>query len=160
MADLILTENDLARFKRYLRPDPDSGCLLWTGSSGPYGHGYFSLRGKSVPAHRVAFILGGGILTEEMPFVLHDCPLGDNPACCEFLHLEAGNSATNQSDMARKDRGIRSKKGLPFGVYVLPDGRLGTRIRVRGKRIYLGTYDDLREAAEAALRAKKEAYGL
>lgn len=73
-----LSHEDRLRFERFLRRETTSGCLIWTGYIDRYG--YFSLGGKMVKAHRVAFLLAGGALTRDKPQVLHRC---DNPACCE-----------------------------------------------------------------------------
>src|SRR4029079_646697 len=87
---ITLTDSDLARFLKYLRRDELTDCLLWTARR-RRGYGTFGIKasGKWRPifAHRVAFVLGGGVLTPERPFVLHHC---DNPPCCEFTHLWAG----------------------------------------------------------------------
>jgi hypothetical protein len=146
---VILTEADRQRFERFLSPDKTSGCVLWTGHVDRYG--YFSLRGRSVKAHRVAFLLGGGRLTKEKPHVLHRC---DNPPCCNPEHLFAGAIADNAIDKARKYRGSRGKSGMPYGVS--PNGSgFRAAIRVEGKLVYLGTFPSMNDAARVAAGAKK-----
>jgi hypothetical protein len=117
MADLILSEKDRLRFFKYLERRAETGCLVWTGKRNAWGYGQFSLRGRHVQAHRVAFVNAGGVLTPQRPFVLHTCPGGDNPACCEVSHLRAGNNSDNMHDRVRAGKGSKSSSGMPFGVY-------------------------------------------
>lgn len=57
---------------------------------------------KLLLAHRVAFILSGGVLTEENPMVLHRCVA--SRACCNFAHLYAGDFHQNSMDMVEQGR--------------------------------------------------------
>lgn len=151
----VPTEKDIQRFRKYLRRDA-SGCLLWVGHRHKTGYGRFRLQGKVYQAHVVAFVIAGGVLTEEKPWVLHDCPAGDNRACCEEAHLWAGTHIENMRDMARKGRGNRRRKsssGLPVGVR-----RKGDRFHARRYEgrvtIYVGAYATAEEAACALALAK------
>lgn len=70
-------------------------------------------------------------------------------------HLFLGTDGDNAEDMARKWRGTRSAKGLPFGVLALPSGRFGARLMSRRHGwLYLGVFDSA-AAATAAARAAK-----
>lgn len=64
--------------------------------------------------------------------------------CVEFL----------EKRKKRKD----NKSGFR-GVYQGKNGRFRVSIGFRGKRIYLGTYDDFENAVEARLEAEKNIYG-
>lgn len=68
---------------------------------------------KMMLAHVVAFVLTGGDLTKEKPFVLHRC---DNPPCCNPAHHFAGNQTDNMRDMAAKGRNLKTHcpKGHPY----------------------------------------------
>lgn len=150
-----LSGEDVARFERHLRRDEATGCLLWTGAKLARGYGRFKIRkcGKTFYAHRVAFVLAGGVLSDALPHVLHNCPAGDNPSCCEPKHLFGGSHADNVADMARKQRGAKSRKGLPFGVRV--DGRrFSVQMRVNGKPRHFGMFDTVEAAAERAQTAR------
>lgn len=70
------------------------------------GYGSVRYQGKMHPAHRIAFILSGGILTQREKFTCHHC---DNPPCCNPAHLFAGNADDNNKDRARKGRSGNSK---------------------------------------------------
>lgn len=71
----------------------DDRCWEWTGSTSKSGHGKFSLKGKTLQAHRFAYLLGSG---EEPAVVRHLC---GNPACVRFNHLAAGDTKDNLLDM-------------------------------------------------------------
>lgn len=160
-----LTVGDIARFQSHLRRDETTGCLLWIASRigwGGYGQFWIGSRTdgsrKRHLAHRIAWVIAGNIITSERPYILHNCPAGDDPACCEPTHLWAGTIAENQADMARKGRAHKSPVGLPFGVR--PNGeKFWARVGTSGGALYLGTFDTLAEAAEAARTAKLRHYG-
>lgn len=76
-------------------------CWLWLSAVNDKGYGKFSYLSKADRAHRVAFILFGGVLTEEKSCVLHAC---DNPLCVNPFHLFAGSMKDNTQDMMRKGR--------------------------------------------------------
>lgn len=151
-----LKASDIARFAKFIESSvrDERGCLIWSGSLDGRGYGSFQLAGVMVKAHRVAFVIGGGIITQDSPYVLHQC---DNRCCCEYEHLFAGNSDDNIRDMALKNRGRKSKIGLPYGVRVQASGRYQAQTQINGHRHSLGTYDTPEEASAAAMTAKLRA---
>lgn len=154
-----LTTADRERFERYVdRSGGPDACHPWMGYRNPDDHGRFWVAGRLELAHRVAWVLAGHEITPEKPQVLHDCPGGDLPACCNDRHLWAGTNAENHRDMARKGQGVRSAKGLPFGVRAERSGRFGANVKVDGKTKWLGTYDTAKEAGLAALIEKSKVH--
>lgn len=159
-----ISASDRARFECKLRRDEVTGCLLFTGACHYSGHGLFWLGirnrgGRMHQAHRVAWFLAGNTLSIEKPCVLHDCPNGDNPLCCEPSHLWAGSRTENNEDSARKDQGsIGGRFGLPYGVRLLPYGRFRAEVKVRCKTRHLGVFDTKEEAAKVARDFKTELY--
>ncbi len=88
------------RFMSYVDKGNVNECWPWLGGHLPSGYGVFSVNGKSVGAHRVAYIVHGkGDPTGKV--VRHTC---DNPNCVNPAHLVLGTQADNM-----RDRLIRGK---------------------------------------------------
>ena len=92
----------IARFwAKVDRSNPD-GCWLWTAAlSKGYGNAWTGTR--QIQAPRFAWILTHGEIPDGAQ-VLHDCPGGDDPRCCNPAHLWLGTNADNQRDAVRKGR--------------------------------------------------------
>lgn len=78
----------------------ESGCLLWTAGVSTQGYGKFLLSGKTIPAHRAAWILEHGEVLSPDQFLLQSC---DTRLCVEVTHLRVGTHEENMAD--RKARG-------------------------------------------------------
>lgn len=75
----------------------------------------------------------------------------DNRKCNLRVCTQAENSA-NRHYHKHTNTNVR-------GVYLLPNGRYGTQIKVKQKNIYLGRYDTLEEAKLVRQRAEQEYFG-
>ena len=75
-------------------------CWPWTGTVRPNGYGSFSLNGRTVSTHRLAYRLATGVDPGRL-VVRHRC---DNPRCCNPAHLELGTFAQNTRDMHERGR--------------------------------------------------------
>jgi hypothetical protein len=97
---------------------PD-GCWLWTGCKSDRGYGVFNIgKRRTDKASRIAWGLTHGCPPEDKPHVLHNCPDGDNPACCNPAHLWVGTNAENHTDSVNKGRQAR---GMTHGHAKLTD---------------------------------------
>jgi hypothetical protein len=104
------------RFWRYVEPEPNSGCWLWSGARYRTGYGAFSIRRcVARPAHRIAWQLTYGDLPEDLG-VLHHC---DTPPCVNPAHLFLGTPADNSQDMGRKGRSATQKNPARYAQYVV-----------------------------------------
>lgn len=153
-----------ARFDKFTLRDPITNCLLWTAYKDSKGYGVmwvgYARKGNltKMKTHRVAWILGGNDITDDKPFILHNCPNGDNPLCCEITHLWSGTDLDNNQDRSVKDRSRRSKRGLPRGVQPNREGEGCTyqaRAQIGSYQKYLGSYKTVEEAFAVASAAQK-----
>lgn len=160
LEDLDLSELDIDRFTSRLQVNPRTGCVLWTGYVSKKGRGYGEIKiaGYPIRAHRLAWLLAGNEIPDDKPNVLHNCPSGDNRLCCNPEHLWVGTHADNQKDKARKGRGIKSKRGLPYGVKISHGKRFEAHVRVDSRYVYLGSYDTADEAGKVADAARRERF--
>ncbi len=122
-------------------------CWEWHGAKARgYGQIVKAGRGgKLLRAHRVSWELEHGPIPDGL-IVRHRC---DNRGCVNPSHLELGTRKDNNHDMSVRDRGIKSAKGLPYGVQ-----RHGNKWKARIKRActyrYLGLFATMEEAARMA----------
>jgi hypothetical protein len=86
-------------------------CWPWKASKFKQGYGRFSLKGRRLKAHRVAYALTYGELptwTVDRGIVIrHRC---DNKICCNPAHLETGSQAENV-----RDRDVRGRTKVGVG---------------------------------------------
>lgn len=153
------SELDRMRFESKLTRDEATGCLLFRGSTCCRGYGWFGIAGKNHKAHRVAWVLSGQLITPDKPHILHNCPAGDNPLCCEVSHLWAGTNDDNARDRALKGQGRQSAMGMPFGVS-RGKNRFRAAVYWKGKSQYLGWYDSPEEAGATAQYVKEIILGV
>lgn len=83
--------------------EPESECWIWMGRKTKDGYGKIKEMGKTVRTHRKAFELWKGEIPSDK-CVLHDCPGGDNPACCNPSHLRLGTKRENRLDLCIKGK--------------------------------------------------------
>lgn len=95
------SEKPVAKFFARTIPEPNTGCLLWTGYGNKKGYGItrFWPSGDRL-AHRVAWFIAHGPVPEGL-LVLHRC---DTPACVNVEHLFVGTPRENNDDRDAKGR--------------------------------------------------------
>src|SRR4030042_586611 len=80
-------------------------CWLWKCGCFDDGYGAFSCQRKNHRAHRIAYQIVKGIISQGL-CILHSC---DNPLCCNPKHLWAGTEADNAADCIAKNRTATGK---------------------------------------------------
>ena len=93
---------------------PETGCWIWLASKAQSGkvkaYGHFNYKGKSVRAHRAAWLIYKGEIPEGMQ-ILHTCDIG---ICVNPDHLRLGTHAENMREMVERGRhnnGSAARKG-------------------------------------------------
>jgi hypothetical protein len=89
-----------AKLEHYSIPEPNSGCLLWTGQLDDDGYGSLWWDGRMQGAHRLALEEKIGPLPDGVQ-ALHKCDLR---CCIADAHLFPGTQAENNADMVAKGR--------------------------------------------------------
>lgn len=100
----VTVEANRASFGRYVEPDLNSGCHLWSGGRARYGA--FNVRlapNKHVTcsAHRFGWVLENGVQPPPGLVLMHRC---DTPLCVNPQHLTLGTQGANMRDCAVKGR--------------------------------------------------------
>lgn len=88
---------------RFVQPEPNSGCWLWTGNQVQGGYGLAKVGNKTELVHRAAMRLAG----KPVPRHLQACHRCNVPSCCNPEHLYAGTALDNAAD--------RKRAGKPYG---------------------------------------------
>lgn len=98
-----LTAKNVRDFESKYTPTSTSECWEWKGSAAKRGYGHLFVNGAYVRAHRLAFFLYYGFISDDR-LICHRC---DNPPCVNPMHLFQGTYLTNNQDRSAKGRSCR-----------------------------------------------------
>lgn len=157
-----MSEISQAELKNRLDYYPDTGLFIWLKPTyngipkvgAPAGcinvHGYIQIRllGQIYLAHRLAFLWVNGAL----PAINIDHINGrrdDN----RWANLREADHATNSRNTSRPSHNSSGRIGV---FKVAREGKWCARIKVSGRPIHLGYFNDFEEACHARERAERE----
>ena len=93
----------LVRWSRKIEiPSGPGACWTWIASVDSHGYGHINVRGHLLQAHRVAWALFRGDLSDDLS-VLHTCNRG-HEGCVTPSHLRLGTHEENMRDMINAGR--------------------------------------------------------
>ena len=124
-----------------------AACWEWVGCRNKTGYGLFRLEGRSRLAHRVSWLLNGGLIPGRL-FVCHRC---DNPACVRPSHLFLGSQSDNMGDAKRKGRMASGEKS---SMRLHPD-RIARGVRRWNAKLTDKSVLEIRQAAGSGVAFKK-----
>lgn len=103
-----LLASDIARFRSKLRPDPETGCLVYTGGANPR-YGVFWAAGRTVLAHRFALELALGRRIRKRRQAAHGC---HSPLCCRYgrRHVHEATPLQNSGESRVAGRLARGER--------------------------------------------------
>jgi len=93
-------KNLMERFELHYIPEPMSGCWIWTDTNNGHGYGLITVKGQRKMAHRVAWELYRGPISEGLQ-ANHKC---DVRFCVNPNHLYLGTQAENLEDCITRGR--------------------------------------------------------
>lgn len=136
----------------WMRVEKTETCWLWRGKKTVDGYPQIKFRDIRAYAHRFSWELVHGPIPEGN-FIDHLC---HTPGCVNPGHLRSvapkGNSENRQGAAKHSKSGIR-------GVYFDPEsGKWRAEVRHRGRRVNIGRFESLDDAAEAARVKRSELF--
>lgn len=85
-------------------------CWMWTAYRTPHGYGRIGTgHTTKETASRLAWVLTNGPIPDGL-YVCHNCPGGDNPACCNPRHFFLGTHQDNVADATVKGLVARGER--------------------------------------------------
>jgi len=157
-----MSRPDFKRVNELLSYDPLTGVLRWkvrrgsaaagkiAGTINSNGHRQVAVDGTLYLAHHLASLLMKGVWPETM--IDHRNLDRDDNRWRNLREANRSQNAANSSVRTNNKLGVK-------GVVQLPSGRFQAAIRIKGKQIYLGSFDTIEEAGQAYAAKAREVYG-
>lgn len=128
-----------------------SSCWLWTQHLNDDGYGTFRAGGKSWLAHRWSYTQEVGPIPSGLG-IDHRCHVH---ACVNPAHLRPATQKQNLENRAGAQS--NSRTGIR-GVGIARNGKFIGRVKHHGKRIIVGTFEDIRDAEQAVIAKRNELF--
>lgn len=132
-----MNETELSRFQSKVQVDIETGCHIWTAGRLHSGYGVFSLRGRRLVAHRVAYEHWIGPIPEGM-VLHHECRIRP---CVNPSHLRPVSTRENlllgEGVSAVAAKKTHCPQGHPYdekNTYVNPAGKRQCRTCLAARR--------------------------
>lgn len=132
----------------------DGRCLVWTGATLDNGYGIISIDGRVRLVHRVMFEHAVAPLESGMQ-VDHLC---HNRACVEPSHLRQVTRFQNQANRAGPNANNRSS-GIRNVSWCKAKAKWHVQVGHQRRSVNGGYFDDLAEAALAAVQLRRRLHG-
>ena len=108
---MSFSQNDIQKFWASVRKGAPDECWEWQKCRAAFGYGNIRAGGRTWTAHRMSFLLHGGVLQSRSDHVRHTC---DNPPCVNPAHLVSGSHADNMRDAAERGRFPSGKRHFTY----------------------------------------------
>ena len=135
----------------WAKVDQTGDCWLWTAGKDSSGYGSFRL-GKMRPAHRVAYELANGAITEGME-IDHICHVR---ACVRATHLREVTHKQNQENVLGARR--NSKSGVLGVLWVNQPKPWRAEVTHNTKLIHVGSFTSIDEAKAAVIAKRNQLF--
>lgn len=103
-------EKPIEKIEARAIPEPNTGCLLWTGSCDTGGYGSICINKKTRTVHRLVYELYFGKISRNK-VIMHIC---DTRCCINIRHLKLGTQKQNVIDAVKKNRMYIPHKNKKF----------------------------------------------
>ena len=145
-----LTPSELDRF--WSKVDKSADCWVWTGDTSPSGYGDFRVKGKHLRAHRLSLAIARGYYGARF-YADHTCY---NRACVNPSHLRWVTPKQNQENRQNVSR--KNASGIRGVMWYSKSRRWVAKVGHNGKRIHVGYFDTIEEAARAVAAKRCELF--
>ena len=140
------------RFWAKVDKDGAGGCWLWTGTTRGKGYGFFTINGRMVSAHRLAYRMAHGDIPNEMALD-HICHVHN---CVNPAHLRPATNTENGYNRGCNGNNSSGFKGVSWEP---ARHKWRATIQAGGKSIIIGRFITAELAHSAYCESAKKHHG-